>query len=497
MLGYHRDPMTWLQGSILLVILVFYVHKVCCSILSLEVIDLLQRQGFKAHVDLSLLSTWEQHTQTLCGVLIFLLAVRCVCLFGVNRSTAASLALLRLTSSRLLWPVLSGGVLLLALCMMGNTLVLRGHWGVSTLSPQPHQRHISRGAPASFYHGVLRLTLTVAWAALVIGVVSSLLGATKRAVRRRSLLTLSDMVGYIRDWAAVRIGRRKLRKTDVYTNSKTFYLQEFESLVDELLFRLNLLSNSGQHPLPPKDVRHREDIPLLSPTQSPSSLSSQSGVSETTRVTEETILNDRPDIGNLPRTSRKHSPDTHYNRLDLDLETLHGHHQRGQGRHTPAQARARLGGVGTSSRPLCREAPERTPKTPPSETLSFPSDRNLQSSSSLGGPWIFSFPDLECSASTGKGKNSPQIQRLPGWIDNQLVQTVSSHWTTVVQSGGEIYKRPSHNHRAGLEMLDPGQKHAAEEMEGRRRSHKTVVEVMVHRIPETETEEIIGTVRQS
>lgn len=54
-----------------------------------------------------------------------------------------------------------------------------------------------------------------------------------------------------------------------FFSPQSFYLEEFESLVDELQFRLNAFSNSLHHTLPPKDI--------FSPNQSPSSLASQVG----------------------------------------------------------------------------------------------------------------------------------------------------------------------------------------------------------------------------
>ena len=115
----------------------YYIYYIYQSILTLEVVDLLQRHDFRMHVDVSLLSTSEQvkmgesevyvcmmmmrmmmmmmmmsplylqHTHTLRGILLFLLVVRCMCLSGVNRTMAASVTLLRLTFSRLLWPMVN------------------------------------------------------------------------------------------------------------------------------------------------------------------------------------------------------------------------------------------------------------------------------------------------------------------------------------------------------------------------------------------------------
>ncbi|XP_045066252.1 polycystic kidney disease 1 like 1 [Coregonus clupeaformis] len=527
MLGYLRDPQNWLQVSILLVTLVYYIYYIYHSILTLEVIDLLQRHDFRTHVDVSLLSTWEQHTRTLRGVLLFLLVVQCICLSGVNRTMATSVILLRLAFSRLLWPMVSGAVLLVALSTVGNLLLLRRSWGFSSLprsvltllslsrgrlgsrnpplsmASQPHQLHSSNSLSFSFYHGALCLTLTVAWTALVIGMVSSLVRAAKRAGRRRSLLTLSDVVGYVRDWAAVLIGQRRQRWTDSHAHRRSFYLEEFESLVDELLFRLNAFSNSLHHTLPPKDLRHREDSLLSSTTQNPSSLASQrSAASETAHMTEETLPNDPPDITNLPLTSREHSPDTHHYRSQLELETLHHLQQSDQRRQTPAGGLSSR--VGTSGSPLRSGAPGRTSREHPSETISLPSDRNLQSSTSIGGPSYLSSPDTEHVAEARTWDNLPQIQSLTGWIENQLVKTVVlenqiSHWNTVGRSDKKSHRRPRNTHRATVEEPSPIHTPASGVVEGHGGPHRAVVEVMVHGSPETEPVEgegILGTVRQ-
>lgn len=62
-------------------------------------------------------------------------------------------------------------------------------------------------------------------------------------------------------------------KTDFFF--QTYYLEEVESLVDELLFRVNALSDSLHHTLPPKSHRYREDSPAASPVPEPSNMDSQ------------------------------------------------------------------------------------------------------------------------------------------------------------------------------------------------------------------------------
>lgn len=57
---------------------------------------------------------------------------------------------------------------------------------------------------------------------------------------------------------------------------QTYYLEEFESLIDELLFRLNALSNCLHHNLPPKAHHYmEEESPIASPIQEPSNMDTQ------------------------------------------------------------------------------------------------------------------------------------------------------------------------------------------------------------------------------
>ncbi|KAL1006596.1 hypothetical protein UPYG_G00074250 [Umbra pygmaea] len=501
MLGYCTDPQSWLQVSILLLLLVYYVYQFYQSVLTLEVIDQLQRHDFKTHVDLSLLSPWQQNTRTLRGVLLFLLVLRCFCLSGVTVTMATSVTLLRLTFSRLFWAMLPGAVLLVALFFMGNVLVLGGSSSLAgsllpllslfrgrlPLSSEPHQHHSSNSLSVSFYHRALRLTLLLGWAALVMGIISSLVRAAKRASKRKSLLTLYDLASYVRERAAVFVGQRKWRRTDTPIHRSSFYLEEFEGLVDELLFRLNAFTNSLHHTLPLKDDCDREDSPLLSPTKSPSILASQhSAVSETTHITEETFLD------NLPLTSSEDSRTfTHHQRMQLELKTLDCPQQRGQRTHTPALAGALLGHVGNCSCSLCSDMPGMSPTNTPS----LPSNRNLQSSTSSAGPIYRSSPDLTMSQTR---EILPLFRSLTGWLDNQVVKTESNSYPTVSCSGGEIHTQPKNSHRGGVK-IGPRQNHAPGVMAGQGAKHTTVVEVMVHRIAETEMEdgeEILGSVRE-
>ncbi|XP_071384147.1 LOW QUALITY PROTEIN: polycystin-1-like protein 1 [Centroberyx affinis] len=328
LMGYWRTPCNWLEVSLLTVILVYYVYYICHSIITLEVVDLLQRHDYRGHVDVSLLAVREQQIRTLRGLMLFLLSVRCVSVLRVNRTVATSATVFTQSLSSLFWPMVSGLLLLVALSCVGNLLFIQRSRAFSSL-PRSLQTLLSHcwglravrglflsgcGAPSSFsdivYHGALCLTSSVVWTAVVMCVVSSLVRVAKRAHCRRDVFTLAETATYIRHRVSVFTGQHRPRWTENQTERRNYYLEEFESLVDELLFRLNALSNSLHHTLPPKAHRYREDSPSICPTQKPCSVDTQCFVK--THMTEETIANDHTDISDLCLPSHgEHSPASH------------------------------------------------------------------------------------------------------------------------------------------------------------------------------------------
>ncbi|KAM8731306.1 polycystin-1-like protein 1 isoform 4-T4 [Acanthopagrus schlegelii] len=297
LMGYWRKPCNWLEVSLLAVILVYYVYYIYHSVILLEVAELLQRDNHRGHVDVGVLATWEQCVLTLRGVTLFLLTVKCATVLRVSRTLAASATLLTRSLSSLFWPMVSGLILLVALSCMGNLLFIQSSGAFSSLPRSLQTLLCHRWSPRAvrgphvswsdfLYHGVLCLSFTVAWTAVVKVVASSSIRRAKRSQNRQNAFTAAELVGYVGRSVSDFTGQRRKARTDNRVEGKMYYLEEFESLVDELLFRLNTFSNS-LHRIPPyKAHRYREDDgSVISPREEPSDLDTQDFIRA--RMTEE------------------------------------------------------------------------------------------------------------------------------------------------------------------------------------------------------------------
>ncbi|XP_066545891.1 polycystin-1-like protein 1 [Amia ocellicauda] len=345
LLMYWQDPCNWLEVSIIVISLLYYIYYLYGFILTVEVIDRLQRDNFKAFVDLSFLSSWEQLTRCLHGVIVFLLLVKCIFVLRMNKVMAPSVTGLRLSLSTIMWPVVAGIIFMTAYACLGNLVFLStsrsfstivrsfqtvfthcmGASKLQTLSSLNRIHHAS----ISVYYGTLFVIMTITWTALIIGILTSLARAAKKSSKRKYLVTFSDVMAYIRDRALVFIGRKRHRWIDNSIQRSYFYLDEFENLVDELLFRLNAFSNSLHHTLPNKEQNYHEQESLLT-SQSDYDCSLDS---EHTAVSEDCVkkkaskiemllLKKNPDVYNLILPIEEKSPDQNVLSSKLELETL-------------------------------------------------------------------------------------------------------------------------------------------------------------------------------
>uniref|UniRef100_UPI0037E90AE3 polycystin-1-like protein 1 n=1 Tax=Semicossyphus pulcher TaxID=241346 RepID=UPI0037E90AE3 len=336
LMGYWRTPCTWLEVSVLIVTLVYYVYYIYHSVIILDVLELLQGYNYRGHVDISLLAAWEQCIRTLRGVLLFLLIMKCVTVLTLIRTLATSATLLTRSLSRLFWPMVSGLILMVVLSCVGNLLFVQSSRAFSALAHSPQTllcHHWGRRAVRSLllsgrdllYHGIFHLFSTV-WAALAIIVMSSLVRGAKASKSTNNVFTVAELAGYIRQRVSEFTGlARRHAWIENQVERRAYHLEEFESLVDELMFKLNVLSDSLPHTLPPKAHRYREeDSPVPSLTQEPSQIDAQDFVRAL--LTEETRANDHTNVSGHGETL---SP-LHLIRPKLDVETLQLLQQRSQ-----------------------------------------------------------------------------------------------------------------------------------------------------------------------
>ncbi|XP_029110685.1 polycystic kidney disease protein 1-like 1 [Scleropages formosus] len=188
--AYWVNVWNWLEVTIIVVSLFYYVCCVYERDAAADTVDLLQKHNFKAFVDL----------------------------------TAA--------------------VLIMAFSRLED---LRFH---ST-------SHALSGLAGSF-RGILARCM-------MIGAISSLSKAARKVSRREDLVTLSEVAAHVRGRIHEFTGKRKPTRSVNHTLANNFYLEEFEALVDELLFRLDAVTDSPHHTLPSEALGYEESERSLTP----------------------------------------------------------------------------------------------------------------------------------------------------------------------------------------------------------------------------------------
>ncbi|XP_038126404.1 polycystic kidney disease 1 like 1 [Cyprinodon tularosa] len=278
--GCWRSPCMWLDVGLLAVTLICNVCYICRSTMTMEVVNLLQTQH-RGHVDVSAVANWEQNIRTFLGVIIFLLTMKCVAFLRMSRTFSSSAAVLSQMLSSLLWPMVSGLILLLAFSCTGyllyaessfssvppslQTLLCHYRWPRVTKSPLNSKWGLTHWA-------VLFLTTTAVWAAMILGAFSLLVKRAKRSQSRNVSFSTGDILCYMRRRVSEFTGRqRQARKAD---KRRIFVLDELESSVDELLSKLNVLSNS-MHRTHRAHCYREEDTPVISASPQSSIMDTQ------------------------------------------------------------------------------------------------------------------------------------------------------------------------------------------------------------------------------
>ncbi|XP_028289903.1 polycystic kidney disease 1 like 1 [Gouania willdenowi] len=250
--AYWRTYSNWIEVILLTVTLIYYVYYVNRSAVMVEAVEQLQTHNHTERADIRTLAACEQFLRTLRGILLFLLIVQCVAVLRMSRTFAVPVTLFTRSLSRLTWPVISGVILQFALSSCGTLLYPVSfksnlYWCLKTVRSNVISREIS---------GVFSLSSFVVCTIVAVAVVTSTFKRVKRNQSRRNAFTVAEMASSIKVKVSEATGRHSRRWSDNNKERHWCQLEEFESAVDELLFRLNALTDSLHHTLPPKAHAH-------------------------------------------------------------------------------------------------------------------------------------------------------------------------------------------------------------------------------------------------
>uniref|UniRef100_A0A3Q4GJI1 Polycystic kidney disease protein 1-like 1-like n=1 Tax=Neolamprologus brichardi TaxID=32507 RepID=A0A3Q4GJI1_NEOBR len=284
LIGYWTTPCSWVEVGVPTATLVHYVCHIYHSAVIMSVAELLERNNHRGRVDICLPL---QFLRTLRGIMLFLLTIKCVAVLRVNRTFATPAKLLARLFSSLLWPMISGVILLMASSCLGHLLHIQSSWAVSPIHV------LLRTLPCVLYRG-LRATsnnrglLHSDCDVFTCGVLY-LSAVVWTAVVHVSHIITFCLCGWLLCFVCV----------CTFPFFQAYYLEECESLVDELLFRLNALSDS----LHLKAHRYREGSPVISPTPEPSNMDSQVNPSIYVSQANKDILQQRGQTGCNPSSN--------------------------------------------------------------------------------------------------------------------------------------------------------------------------------------------------
>ncbi|KAM9650815.1 polycystin-1-like protein 1 [Trichechus inunguis] len=283
-LSYWRKPSNWLELSVVGLSLAYYAASSHLVILAGDVIDQFHKGFVQEFMDLSLITSWNQRARWLQGILLLLLILKSIYLLCTPKTMSSCSFMLRRSLSSTITLGLAG-VLMVAIhshlhrfLLSSQALPLSTFADSSHMLPFPFLGRSRREAfsglsksnqwAVACYHGAIFTVMTILW--LVMLRVSFMTFARKRkSFPSKHLVRLKDVTAHTWGKALTFLGLEtpRLEETQMVENP-TYYLDEFAELLDELLLKINSLSDSLHLPLLEKQSNSTveakaEDSPLV------------------------------------------------------------------------------------------------------------------------------------------------------------------------------------------------------------------------------------------
>ncbi|XP_069317732.1 polycystin-1-like protein 1 [Eulemur rufifrons] len=283
-LNYWRKPRNWLELSVVGLSLAHYAASGYLATLAGDVTNQFHRGLGQVFMDLTLMASWNQRVRWLQGILLFLLMLKCIHLPTIRKTMASGTSVMPRSLPSAFAPLLAGALTLAAHSHLRRLLL-------STWAPPPSTLadafpgllfRFPGGSPKDLLLGLSRsdrramacycAALCAVMATLCFGMLKgSLMSLTRRrkSFQSKCLVRLKDVAAYTWGKALTLLGLEtpKLEETETVENHN-YYLDECENLLDELLMKINCLSDSLQLPLlekPSNSIREAraEESPLV------------------------------------------------------------------------------------------------------------------------------------------------------------------------------------------------------------------------------------------
>ncbi|XP_069588362.1 polycystin-1-like protein 1 [Ranitomeya imitator] len=277
--SYWQEPWNWVEASIIVLSLCYYSCQIYHFMLTVDMTDHLQRGFFKEFINFCLIAAVEKWIRCLHGIILFLIIIKFIKLLRFYKIMASCVAVFQHSCSSSAFTVLIGFVFTMAYSSLGHLIFssesysfcstlnsiqtifiqllgVRGIKHIQLLQNHLKSNHIST---ACFY-GALFIAFTILWTGMFKGTLTSVAKYSKKAQRSKHHVTFTELVSHARRLVLSIVGRQKQKNTDnICVTGSNYYFDEFEDLIDELMFRLNAISNSLHHSLPAKSQCYTEE----------------------------------------------------------------------------------------------------------------------------------------------------------------------------------------------------------------------------------------------
>ncbi|XP_016053789.1 PREDICTED: polycystic kidney disease protein 1-like 1 [Miniopterus natalensis] len=264
--SYWQKPGNWLELPIAGAGLAWCAASGHLLSLAAEVADQLHRGFLQRAVDLSHVALWSQRARWLQGTLSFLLTLKCLRLLGSHSAVASCTLVTRRSLSGVLAPALAGVLVLAADAHLRGIPLFPEAPPPGTFTDAVHRLLFRvpgsgrRGASPSLARpegraraGCYALLLAAA-AALWLGTLRGSLVAfapKRKSFQSPSLVGPGDVTAYVWGKVCSALGRERPAPEEAEpAGGQTPSLDEFADLVDELLLKVNGLSDRLQLPHP-------------------------------------------------------------------------------------------------------------------------------------------------------------------------------------------------------------------------------------------------------
>ncbi|XP_036595535.1 polycystic kidney disease protein 1-like 1 [Trichosurus vulpecula] len=255
-LNYWRDSWNWLEMCIIGVSLSYFAHSIFHFILVVDVIDQFHKGFFQVFVDFNPILSWHQRNRCLQGILLLLTLIKCLRLLGIYKAIAPSLTMMRLSCSNIILPVLAGVLFAAAYSYLGRFLFSTHAFPFRSFADSFQMLLLcflgtkekgtflslykSNQYTTVYYYGTLFIAVIILWSGILRGVLISFMQDAKRSFRSQRLVRFKDVTDHTWEKVLSFLGiQRPMLAVEETVKDRNFYLDEFESLLDELLLRVD------------------------------------------------------------------------------------------------------------------------------------------------------------------------------------------------------------------------------------------------------------------